>query len=107
VTRPASDRALRGRVGAYRRWARTEDRAAATAAARLAFLRRFETAVDPEGHLPPQEREVRADFARRAYMADLSRRRVASRRRAARLPAPGDGPPAGGGVRNDQREGER
>jgi hypothetical protein len=84
VTRPASDLALRGRVGAYRRWVRTEDRTAATLAARLAFLRRFETAVDPEGLLPPDERERRADFARRAYMAGLSRRRIASRRRAAR-----------------------
>jgi hypothetical protein len=81
VTRPASDLTLRGRVGAYRRWATTEDRTAATAAARQAFLRRFETAVDPKGVLPEAEREVRANFARRAYMAELSRRRVASRRR--------------------------
>src|SRR5205807_987653 len=31
VTRPLSDLVLRGRVGAYRRWASTEDRRAATA----------------------------------------------------------------------------
>lgn len=81
MTRPASDRVLRGRVGAYRRWARTEDRTAATAPARSAFMRRFELAVDPDGRLAPHERATRADFARRAYMAELSRRRVATRRR--------------------------
>ncbi len=84
MTRPLSDLVLRGRVGAYRRWASTEDRKAATAAARIAFLHRFELAVDPEGLLPPHERAVRADFARRAYMAELSRRRVATRRRKAK-----------------------
>ena len=81
MTRPVSDLTLRGRVGAYRRWAVTDDRREATAMARLAFLRRFETSVDPMGLLPPHEREIRAYFALRAYMAELSRRRVASRRR--------------------------
>jgi hypothetical protein len=84
VTRPVNDFVLRGRVGAYRRWASTADRRAATEAARLAFLRRFELAVDPDGVLPEHERAVRADFARRAYMAELSRRRVATRRRKAK-----------------------
>jgi hypothetical protein len=76
-----SDNAMRGRVGAYKRWAATDDRTAATAPARSAFLRRFETEVDPDGRLTEAERARRAYFAMRAYMADLSRRRVASRRR--------------------------
>ena len=84
MTRPISDRVLRGRVGAYRRWATTEDRREATAPARAAFMRRFEDAVDPNRVLAPHERAIRAEFARRAYMAELSRRRVATRRRRTR-----------------------
>lgn len=83
MTKPTSDHVMRGRVGAYKRWAATEDRTAATAPARSAFLRRFETEVDPEGRLTEPERARRAYFAMRAYMADLSRRRVASRRSSA------------------------
>ncbi len=81
MTEPISDYAMRGRVGAYKRWAATDDRTAATAPARSAFLRRFEMEVDPDGRLAEPELARRAYFAMRAYMADLSRRRVASRRR--------------------------
>jgi hypothetical protein len=81
MTRPLKDAALRGRIGAYSRWARTEDRTTATAPARSAFLRRFEVQVDPEGFLNTEERARRAHFALRAYMADLSRRRTLTRRR--------------------------
>jgi hypothetical protein len=80
VTRPLSDHALRGRVGAFERWSRTEDRTAATEPARRAFMRRFEVQVDPKGVLEPTERGRRAYFAMRAYMAALSRRRVQTRR---------------------------
>jgi len=81
VTKPVGDYAMRGRIGAYRRWAATDDRTAATAPARSAFLRRFEVEVDPDERLTEPERARRAYFAMRAYMADLSRRRVRSRRR--------------------------
>ena len=80
VTAPLADSVLRGRIGAYARWARTEDRAAATEPARSAFMRRFEEQVDPQRLLSHEERSARAHFAMRAYMADLTRRRVLSRR---------------------------
>jgi hypothetical protein len=81
VTKPISDYVLRGRIGAYARWARTEDRRAATRPAHEAFVARFEREVDPEALLDPAERARRAQFAMRAYMASLNRRRVLSRRR--------------------------
>ncbi len=81
MTAPLPDTALRGRIGAYARWARTEDRVAATEPARSAFMRRFEDQVDPQRLLSDQERASRAHFAMRAYMADLTRRRLLSRRR--------------------------
>ncbi len=81
MTQRLPDTALRGRVGAYTRWARTEDRVAATEPARSAFMRRFERQVDPDGVLSEEERVSRAHFAMRAHMADLTRRRILSRRR--------------------------
>lgn len=42
-----------------------------TTAAREARKRRFYDQVDPEGVLPPDEREKRARAAEAAYMADL------------------------------------
>lgn len=50
------------------RWSRTTDRAAATQAARDARLQKFRDAVDPDGVLPPDERERRAIEARRAEL---------------------------------------
>jgi len=44
-------------------------------------MARFLREVDPEGRLPEDERARRADLAMRAYMADLTRRRVVSRRK--------------------------
>lgn len=48
--------------------------------AREAFLKRFETAVDPDGQLPPDERYRRAEHAKRAYMLRLAKKAVAVRR---------------------------
>src|SRR4051794_41921440 len=45
----ASERSLRGRIGAYTRWANTEDRYMATRPARVGFYAKFEREVDPEG----------------------------------------------------------
>jgi hypothetical protein len=81
MTKPLSDFAMRGKVGAYRKWAQTSDRADATAPARSAFMRRFEDEVDPQRELSEFERQQRAHFAMRAFMADITRRRVLSRRR--------------------------
>jgi len=63
---------MAGRIGAYQRWAFTEDRRAATAAARAAFLDRFSREVDPRGTLPPAERARRAAFARKAHMTRMA-----------------------------------
>jgi len=85
-----ADASLRGRIGANERWARTDDRVAATAPARAGFDARFEREVDPDGVLDPVERARRVASKRRAYFARLalrsaqSRRRVAEERRAVR-----------------------
>jgi hypothetical protein len=68
------------RIAAEISWARTYDRSARTRPAREAFLKRFETEVDPDGTLSPQERRERADHALRAYMLQLAKRAVAARR---------------------------
>jgi len=46
-----------------------------TSAARAGWLHRFEVAVDPDGNLPPAERELRARAAMRAEMLRLNGRR--------------------------------
>jgi hypothetical protein len=68
-----------GRKGAHVSWSRTEDRAARTAPARAAMLRKFECQVDPEGVLTPEERTRRAEHARLAWYADLGRKAAAAR----------------------------
>ena len=70
-----------GRIGAHTKWARTPDRTAATAAARIAFLERFETEVDPDRTLAPEERARRAESARKAYFARLALKSADTRRR--------------------------
>jgi hypothetical protein len=75
------ERALRARIAAHTRWAHTDDRQAATRPARDAFLARFEHQVDPEGTLPPAERQRRAESARRAHMLRLAKRSAKSRRK--------------------------
>jgi hypothetical protein len=74
-------RSQRGRLGAYVSWAKTEDRAARTAAARRALMDRFENEVDPEGTLTVQERAKRAEFARKAYFQRLAIKSAAARQR--------------------------
>lgn len=71
--------ALRGRMGAYRRWANEPDPTAATAPARAAFLSKFELDVDPTGSLSPDERARRAGFARKAHFAGLARQSALAR----------------------------
>jgi hypothetical protein len=79
-------RALRARIAAHTRWSR-EDPREGTAAARAAFNDRFEREVDPDGLLPRDERQRRAECARKAYFARLalaSSRARRARRQAAR-----------------------
>ena len=57
------------RIAAEISWACTHDRAARTRPARESFLMRFEKEIDPDGTLPPEERQQRAEHAKRAYIA--------------------------------------
>lgn len=75
-----SDRALIARLAAHVLWAQTEDRAAATAAARKAFADSFEKLVDPDGKLDPAERATRAAAAKKAHYARLALRSAQVRR---------------------------
>jgi hypothetical protein len=75
-----AERSLRGRIAAHTRWAHTDDRQAATAAARRAALDRFERQVDPDGLLAPAERLRRAESARRAYFSALALKSAQARR---------------------------
>jgi hypothetical protein len=75
---------LGGRIGGNRYWAQVQDRTAATAKQRQAFMDRFEREVDPGGVLTTQERAKRAENARKAYFAELSLRSAQARRRRAR-----------------------
>jgi len=74
------ERSMQGRIAAYERWAKEEDRTAATAAGRKAFQDRFEREVDPEGALAPEERARRAEAARKAYYTRLSLMAAQARR---------------------------
>lgn len=67
----SSIHALTGRLGAYVQHARHDPRET-TAAARVAFLARFEREVDERGLLDPAERRRRAESARKAYFTRLA-----------------------------------
>jgi hypothetical protein len=69
----------------------THDPQAAMAKARAVFLASFEQQADPQGVLPPAERQRRAAQLRRAYFARLALASAKARR--ARQPAAkgGDG----------------
>ena len=72
-------RTLRARQAAYALHAAG---GTTTAAARSAFLARFEREVDPDGVLHPDERARRAEFARKSYMAGLALKSSRARGRA-------------------------
>lgn len=78
-----TDASLRASIAANERWARTADRAAATAPARAGLDARFEAEVDPDGILDPAERARRVASKRRAYFKRLALQSARSRRLAA------------------------
>ena len=78
-----SERAQRGRIGAYVMHAHNDARST-TVAARQAFGRRFLDLVDPERSLPEPEPLRRAEAARKAYFVQLAYRSALARRRARR-----------------------
>ncbi len=66
-----SQRSLAARIGAYHLHASYDSRQI-TAAARKAFMNRFEIEVDPRKELPEAERLRRAEAARKAYFTRLA-----------------------------------
>ena len=78
-----TERSLRARLAAHSSWAQTADPSSRTRAARDAFLDRFEREVDPDGQLPPEERRVRAEHARKAYFSQLALKSAQARRKKA------------------------
>jgi hypothetical protein len=78
-----AERARYGRLGAHTRWARTADRTAATAPAREAFADRWDKQVDPDGLLPPAERAIRAEHAKKAHFTRMAIASAKARKRKA------------------------
>ena len=74
-----AERSLRARMAAHTMHARHDARET-TAAARSAFLARFEIEVDPDGILSPEERRRRVEHARRAYFTRLALASAKARR---------------------------
>lgn len=71
---------LQSSLAAHEKWALCPDRTAATAPARAAFEKRFETLVDPDGALTPKERAKRAANARQAHFQRMALKSAKSRR---------------------------
>jgi len=88
-----TERVLRARVAAHAKHAR-HDSQAAMAKARAALLAGFERQADPDGVLPPLERQRRAEQLRSAHFARLAFA-SAKARRDRRPPAKGGDESAG------------
>ncbi len=80
--RTPQQRALAARIAAHSKWAVT-DPTEGTAAARAAFLDRFEREVDPDGVLPAGERARRAEHLRKAHFQRLALASAKARRKPA------------------------
>jgi hypothetical protein len=85
-----AERSLRARI-AHAMHAR-RDPTEATAKARAAFLSKFERQADPEGLLPPEERQRRAEHLRRAHFARLAKASAKTRRTRKSATQGGEGP---------------
>jgi hypothetical protein len=68
------------RAAVHSSWAKTVDRAARTAPAREAALRKLEEAVDPKGKMSPADRRKAAINAQKARMLALSQKGNDARR---------------------------
>jgi hypothetical protein len=75
-----TERKLVASIAAHESWAHTPDRSARTAPARAALMATFEREVDPDGTLPPVERAIRAEHARKAYFLRLALKSAKARR---------------------------
>ena len=77
-----NERSQIGRLGAWALHA-THDPKVTTAAARAAFLNRFELQADPDGILSVDERTRRAAYARKLYFGRLALRSAQVRKKKA------------------------
>jgi hypothetical protein len=73
-----NERSNRARVAAFTMHSRHDVRETSKPG-RDAFLKRFETEVDPQGRLEPEERMRRAVAARRAYFSKLGAKSARAR----------------------------
>jgi hypothetical protein len=80
-------RVLRSRLASHTRWAKCEDRTAATQPARDAFRNRWLDQVDPDRVLPAAERAKRADNAMKAHMTRMALNSAKARARRKHRPA--------------------
>jgi hypothetical protein len=85
--RTPSENTMVAKIAAQARWARCQDRSAATAPARDGLAARFEDEVDPDRTLPPGERAYRAECAKKAFYLRLALKSAVSRRKARALVA--------------------
>jgi hypothetical protein len=74
-----AERSARARMGAHALHAKYDSKET-SAAARAAFMSRFEREVDPDGRLPVAERQRRAAHAKKAYFVGLAMRSAKARR---------------------------
>jgi hypothetical protein len=83
------DGSLIGQLGAAGKWAKTDDRTAATAAARKAAEDRFvRLAREKFGDLPPDELARRAEYLRKQHFVRMALKSVQARRRRKKLARP-------------------
>jgi hypothetical protein len=75
-------RHLRARIAANIRWSKPMTRADQADAARTAIYVRLERQVDPQGRLPPDERDQLVRAAARALSARLAAAKARKRKRA-------------------------
>jgi hypothetical protein len=83
VSLSPAERSLHARLAAHTKWARYDPKEG-TAAARDAFLERFEREVDPDRLLTPEERRRRAEHAKKAHFTRLALLSAKARRKGER-----------------------
>lgn len=69
-----AERALHAQHASLTHWSRVDNRFAATQHLRDGYRRKLEREIDPNGELAPEELARRVEYARRAQLADMSRK---------------------------------
>lgn len=81
------DRHIIAQLAAHEKWAKTPDRAKATAPARAALAAKWEREVDPDGTMKPADRAKAAENARRAFYLRLALKSAQARKARAKADA--------------------